>query len=352
MSDQSVVQFQSSNLPATLQARLSAFTTSSILSSLGASAQVDKISIRGGRFRIAQVGMDEVALSQLHLDGVIVYANPNVNHAFYTKAYNKDELDQAPDCASSNGYGPDAGVKSPQSQQCATCPQAIWGSKISPAGKKIKACSESQLIGFIPIDPTTNNFFMVDGEPKVFRISVPAGSLKNLGSYAKTLAQRGFPLEIVLTRITFDESADGQRLVFAFNAALPEQAAVYILDYIDQNKDMLDTVVASNIKAAQNVQVQQSVATQAAAQIPGAQVQAPIQQAQVGQVVQPQPAVQTQPSATPNFSFAPQPAAQPAPAMNFGQPAQQAAQAPTMQPAPAIGNAPQALMAALQNVMG
>lgn len=337
-----VTTFQAANLPAALQQRLAQFNTGSILSNLGGGAQVDKISIRAGRFRIAQVGCEEVVLQQLHLDGVIVYANPHTNHAFYTTAYDKDAEDQSPTCASSNGYGPDAGVKSPQSQQCATCPQAVWGSKISPSGKKIKACSDSQLIGFMPIDPTTNNFFMVDGKPKVFRISVPAGSLKNLGSYAKTLAQRGFPLEIVLTRITFDESADGQRLVFAFNAALPEQAAIYILDYIDQNKDHLDTVVASNIKAAQNVQV--PVQTQAA-------VQSLPQQSMV-QNVQPEVStlapVQTQPSATPNFSFAPQPAAQPAPAMNFGQPAQQ----PTMQPAPVISNAPQALVAALQNVMG
>jgi hypothetical protein len=340
MSNQ-IVAFQASNLPAALQARLASFNTASVLANLGGGVELDRISIRGGRFRINQAGMDEVVLQQLHIDGVFVFANPNLSKSFYTKAYDKDAEDKSPDCASSNGIGPDVGVKNPQSQRCATCPQAIWGSKISQSGKKVKACGDSQRMAFLPIDPSTNNFFMTDGKPKAFGLSIPAGSLKNLGAYVKTLSSKGLPVEIVLTRLTFDESADGQRLNFIFNAQLPEQAMVYIADYIDGNTDKLKELVGANIRPMENVQV-----AQAPAVVPQVQVAAPapVQQVQV-------PPVPTQldagPSiAVPQFGFgvaapATSPVVQPA-----------VAPAPTTQPAPAISAAPAALLNALQGVMG
>lgn len=330
-----IVQFQASNLPAALQQRLAQFNVASSLSALsGGGAEIDRISVKGSRFRIQQVGMDEVVLNQLHLDGVIVYANPHVTKAYYSKTYDPNAEDQSPDCASSNGFGPDAGVKNPQSNQCATCPQNVWGSKVSPRGAKIKACSDAQRIAFLPIDPSTNNFFMVDGKPKAFAMNIPAASMKALGIFAKTLNQRGLPLEITLARITFDPNAEFPKMEFAFNAVLPEQAAVYILDYIEQSKDRLNELVGAD-KVAGAPQVAQPVA----------QVQqpaAPVQQ------------VPVQPQVAPTFA---QPTPQqptimeaPAPVMT------QAAPSPIMQAAPAvqptIQAAPNSLLNALQGAMG
>jgi hypothetical protein len=279
--------------------------------------------------------MDEVVLNQLHLDCVIVQANPHSSKAYYTKTYDPNSEDQSPDCASSNGYGPDVGSKNPQSNQCATCPQAVWGSKISPRGAKIKACGDSQRIAVLPIDPSTNNFFMVDGKPKAFTMSFPAASLKAIGQYAKTLAQRGLPLEIVLTRLTFDSTTEFPKLECAFNTVLPEQAAVYILDYVESNLDHLKKLVGADLQAAQNVQI-------------AAPTQVPVQPQ-----VQAAPAVQVAP--VPSFNPAPtQPAMQPAPvAAPAPQPMmQQAPVQPMMQPAPTIAAAPAGLLNALQGVMG
>ena len=326
-----MVAFSGANLPAALQQRLAQFNAGNVLANLGGSVELDRISIKAGRFRVKQSGMDEVVLQQLHLDGVIVLANPHTSKAYYSKTYDPNAEDQSPDCASSNGYGPDEGVKNPQSATCQTCPQAVWGSRISPRGAKIKACSDSQRIAFLPIDPSTNNFFMVDGKPKAFAMSIPAASMKALGTFAKTLSQQGLPLEIVLTRLTFDPNAEFPKLEFAFGSVLPEQAAVYILDYIEQNKDKLNELVGANIKAAQNVQPAQpqAAAPQAAPVAPAPQVPqaAPQQPAPVVQPVQP----------APNFAPAPQPA-----------PVTQAAPAPQ----PAASNVPQSLLSALQGVMG
>ena len=328
MSNQ-MVAFSGSNLPAALQQRLAQFNTGNVLANLGGAIELDRISIKAGRFRIKQSGMDEVVLNQLHLDGVIVFANPHTSKAYYSKTYDPNAEDQSPDCASSNGFGPDEGVKNPQSAQCATCPQAVWGSKISPRGAKIKACGDSQRIAFLPIDPSTNNFFMADGKPKSFSMSIPAASMKALGTFAKTLAQQGLPLEIALTRLTFDANAEFPKLEFVFNSVLPEQAAVYILDYIEQNKDKLNELVGANIKAAKGVQ---SVQAQPAAPVAAPVVQAP----QVAQVQVAPVAPVSQPVASaPNFA-----PTQPTPA-----PA-------AVAPAPTVSAAPASLLSALQGVMG
>jgi len=331
-----IVSYQASNLPAALQQRISQLTTGNTLAALGGGGEEqDTISIKASRFRVKQTGMDEVVLNQLHMDAVIVFANSHTSKAFYTKTYDSNSEDQSPDCASSNGYGPDAGVKNPQSAQCATCPHAVWGSKISPRGAKIKACGDSQRIAVLPIDPSTNNFFVVDGKPKAFKMSIPAASMKSLGAFAKTLAQQGLPLEIVLARLTFDVSTEFPKLDFAFKMVLPEQAATYILDYIDANKDKLETLVG---------------AKNAVANVP--QLAAPVQQAPAAQAPQvaATPAFNPAPSAAavqPAPQFAPQPVAQPAPVAT---PAFQPA--PQMQAAPSIAAAPSSLLNALQGVMG
>ena len=329
MSNQ-MVAFSGANLPAALQQRLAQFNAGNVLANLGGAVELDRISIKAGRFRIKQSGMDEVVLNQLHLDGVIVLANSHTSKAYYSKTYDPNAEDQSPDCASSNGYGPDEGVKNPQSAQCATCPQAVWGSKISPRGAKIKACGDSQRIAFLPIDPSTNNFFMVDGKPKAFSMSIPAASMKALGTFAKTLSQQGLPLEIVLTRLSFDANAEFPKLEFAFGLVLPEQAAVYILDYIEQNKDKLNELVGANIKAAQNVQPAQP---QAAAPVSAPAVEAP----QVAPV-SPAPVAPVMPAAAPAPNFAPQQVAAPAPV--------------PVAPAPTVSAAPASLLSALQGVMG
>lgn len=329
MSNQ-MVAFSGANLPAALQQRLAQFNAGNVLANLGGAVELDRISIKAGRFRIKQSGMDEVVLNQLHLDGVIVLANPHTSKAYYSKTYDPNAEDQSPDCASSNGYGPDEGVKNPQSAQCATCPQAVWGSKISPRGVKIKACGDSQRIAFLPIDPSTNNFFMVDGKPKAFSMSIPAASMKALGTFAKTLSQQGLPLEIVLTRLSFDASAEFPKLEFAFGSVLPEQAAVYILDYIEQNKDKLNELVGANIKAAQNVQPAQPQAA--------APVAAPVAEAPQVAPVSPAPVAPVMPAAAPAPNFAPQQVAAPAPA--------------PVAPAPTVSAAPASLLSALQGVMG
>lgn len=342
-----IVSYQASNLPAALQQRIAQLNTGNTLAALGGKGEeLDKISIKAGRFRVKQAGMDEVVLNQLHLDAVIVFANPHSSRAYYTKTYDPNAEDQSPDCASSNGYGPDAGVKNPQSNQCATCPQAVWGSKISPRGSKIKACGDSQRIAVLPIDPTTNNFFVVDGKPKAFQMSVPAASMKSLGQFAKTLAQQGLPLEIVLARLTFDSSAEFPKLDFTFTAVLQEQAATYILDYIDANKEKLNELVGANLKVAQAPQQVQQIVAPA--------TPAPVVQ-QPAQTVQP-----TQVQATPNFGSAPisqpmqpAPVLQPAAAPVAATPNFAPAPAPQMQaaPQPTVAAAPASLLNALQGVM-
>ena len=199
-----------SKVPAHLanRAGVSAVTTAVLT---GAPASVPRISLKQGRFRIRE-GQDEFVVDSLFLDTVIVGAVPAVSKLFYAKPWNPGDEPTAPDCHSILGDRPAADSSSPQNDVCATCPKNAWGSKLTPAGKQIKACSDSRRIAVVAAD---------DPE-KIYLVSTPAASMKNLTKYTKALAMHGRNLEDVRTRLTFDEEAEYPLLNFDFAGYLDE----------------------------------------------------------------------------------------------------------------------------------
>ena len=201
------------NLPALSNAKLpsylSAFAAepSAITTALamGDTASVPRISLKQGRFRIRE-GKDEFVLDTPHLDAVIVGVVPGVSKMFYAKAWNPNDEPTAPDCYSILGDVPASEIKEPVASSCADCPNNVWGSKVTPQGTEIKACSDSIRIAIVPADDPS----------KVYLLVVPAASMKFLRKYVKELALRGYKPEIVRTRMTFDSNASFPLLQFAF----------------------------------------------------------------------------------------------------------------------------------------
>lgn len=187
------------------------------------------ISIRGSRFRIAKGGEETLMVNDKEepigsLECILVKASRNVSKIYYAKSFEDGDA-EAPDCWSVDGIKPDAGSTTPQAKACATCPQNVWGSKITPAGKKTKACGDNRRVAVVPLGDIKNEQY--DG-PMMLR--VPAASLADLALYGKGMASKGFPYNAIATRIGFDTSASFPKLTFKPMRALTQEELVQVAE--------------------------------------------------------------------------------------------------------------------------
>ena len=92
---------------------------------------------------------------------------------------------------------------------CAGCPQNAWGSRITPAGKKAKACADSKRVAVSPLGDIRNEAF---GGPMMLR--VPAASLVDFANYGDGMDARGYQYYAVGTKMSFDSAEVYPKLVF------------------------------------------------------------------------------------------------------------------------------------------
>jgi hypothetical protein len=183
---------------------------SSLTGGLSSGNSFPRISIKASRFRIVE-GDTETVLDSTTLDVVIVGANPRLSKTWYAKQWTPDSEPQAPDCFSLDGVSPDPEATDPQNDLCASCPQNAWGSKVTPQGQQIKACSDTKRLAVVAAD---------DPSGPVYLLSVTPAALKGLNQYQKELSVRGIPPEIVKTRVSFDTDASFPKLKFTFGGFL------------------------------------------------------------------------------------------------------------------------------------
>lgn len=201
-----------------------------------------RISIKGGRFRIVE-GDTETVLDSTTLDVIIVGANPRLSKTWYAKAWSKDAEPTAPDCFSLDGVRPDPEATDPQNDLCASCPQNAWGSKVTPTGQEIKACSDQKRLAIVAADDPTGPIYLLQVTP---------AALKGLNQYQKELSVRGIPAEIVKTRISFDTDASFPKLKFGFGGFLQadDQAEVDKLFGTDEVKEITGEVLRQPAEVA------------------------------------------------------------------------------------------------------
>jgi hypothetical protein len=194
------------DLPAHLQnVKLDDFTKA--FSASGGSTK--RITLRGRVFRLVDGGKEIAKNTDAHMDVVVVNGSRTVQKTWYAGEYNPDET-SVPDCWSSDGERPDADVADPQSARCKECPQAIKGS----AGAGRAACRYSMRLAVV----LRNN---VGGD--IYQLILPQKSLFGQGDvdhmpflqYAKYVAQSGYNLNMLATRLTFDTDSDFPKLVFS-----------------------------------------------------------------------------------------------------------------------------------------
>lgn len=183
--------------------------------SAGVSAGFPVLSFRGKVWRVKKSGeerpyVDENGDPKPSMELVLVRGSANISKIYYPKGY-EEGSSEAPACFSMDGHRPDPNSSQQQADLCAACPHNQWGSKITPDGKKTKACADNRRIAVVSLADLKANG--PDATPLLLRI--PGGSLTTLKEYAeRTLAPRGFPYYSVVTRLGFDQQASYPKLVF------------------------------------------------------------------------------------------------------------------------------------------
>lgn len=208
------ISIANTQIPAHLANRIgkpSALATS-IGGGLSSGEGFPRISIKGSRFRLVEDGA-EVILNTTTIDVVIVGANPRLSKLWYAKKWDPNDEPAAPDCFSLNGIAPDPESVSPQNDLCATCPHNAWGSRVTDAGQKLKACADQKRLAVVSAD---------DPEGTVYLLQVTPAALKGLNGFQKELVARGIAPEIVRTKIGFDTDASFPKLTFGFGGFLDE----------------------------------------------------------------------------------------------------------------------------------
>ena len=189
-----------------------------------------RISIKGSRFRIVE-GDTETLLDSTTLEVVIVGANPRLSKTWYATQWDANAEPSAPDCFSLDGITPSLEATDPQNDLCVTCPHNAWGSKVTPTGQQVKACSDNKRLAIVAAD---------DPEGTIYLLSVTPAALKGLNQYQKELSVRGIPPEIIKTRVSFDTDASFPKLKFTFGGFLSAEVQA-IVDHLfgtDQVKEI------------------------------------------------------------------------------------------------------------------
>lgn len=170
---------------------------------------VNKIGIKGAKFRLNVGGQEVKVLEQNALKLAVIRAADGLNKAWFAKAWAPGSDDQ-PDCSSDDGIKPRADSPNKQAAACAGCPRNEWGSYINPQTQtKGKACSDSKRLAVLPPG-------QLGGDLPPYQLQVPAASLKEFGGMVSSLnnLSPAVPYNAVIVEVSFDTDASYPRLLF------------------------------------------------------------------------------------------------------------------------------------------
>lgn len=200
----------------------------------GVTSGFPMITYRGRVWRVKKGGEEQIYLNQQQeavqsIEIVFLKSNPVPSKVHYEDKY-KEGDSGPPRCWSAGGIKPDANVTDPIHPVCATCPNNVWGSKITEAGKPARACSDVRRTAvamawqLAEVEAGTRSPTDVD----VFLLRVPPASLNPLKDYAEiTLKPKGIAPYMLVTQVGFDNTVSYPKLTFkAFRFLETQEFAV------------------------------------------------------------------------------------------------------------------------------
>lgn len=210
----------------------------------GLAAAFAVIGYKGRNWRIKYRGEDELLMDARRvpiptLDVVIVGLSPAISKQFYDRRYTEGD-NEAPDCFSIDGIKPDRASPKLQCASCAACPQNVWGSRTTDAGKKAKACQDSRRIAVVPLGDIANDGY---GGPMMLR--VPPMSLANLAKFTTEIGRFGAQPFMIQTQLSFDYDVAYPLIHFSALGWLDEAQAVGVAQAMENPliERMLETEV-------------------------------------------------------------------------------------------------------------
>lgn len=231
------------NLPAEIMQQFSALTGADDLDA-GVSSGFPVMSIKGTKWRIVEGGEEKpIYLPDSrdlapYVKVVIAKANSAISKVFYAGQF-VEGSDAAPDCYSNDGIAPAADSTNPQCGTCAQCPQNVWGSKTSPSGSKIKACSDVRRVAIMPAEDLSYS-------PILLR--VPGASLSDLAAYGKALKKRGIPYAAVVTKLSFDPDAAFPKILFNYERVLTQEEMATVASRIGES--VVDDILGLTVRGS------------------------------------------------------------------------------------------------------
>lgn len=171
---------------------------------------VNKISIKGGKFRLIVGGEEVKVLEKNSITLALIRVNDGLHKAYYSKKWTPGS-DDPPDCYSNDGIKPAEDSQKKQANACAGCKHNEWGSYVNPdTGSKGRACSDSKKLAVLPPNQLGN----MDLPP--YMLTVPAASMKSLGGMMTSLNNLSPPVPYngVVVEVSFDTDASHPKLLF------------------------------------------------------------------------------------------------------------------------------------------
>ncbi len=187
----------------------------------GVTSSFPIISYRGRTWRIRKGGEEQ---AYLNMDGeaiqsievVLLKSNALPSKVFYEEQFT--EGDQSPPrCWSANGLKPDTGVEKPIHPTCASCPNNVWGSKITENDKKTRACSDVRrcAVSFKHQLEEVEAGTRLKKDIDVLLLRIPPATLNPLKDYVEKILQpKGVPPYVLITKIGFDVEVAYPKLTF------------------------------------------------------------------------------------------------------------------------------------------
>lgn len=179
------------------------------------------ISYRGRTWRVRKGGEEQIYLNDEQeavqsIEVVFLRSNAQPSKVFYEDKYAEGDSGP-PRCWSANGIKPDAGVIEPINAVCQTCPNNVWGSKTTEAGKPARACSDVRrsavAFGHQLAEVAAGELALEDVDTLLLRI--PPATLNPLKDYVeKTLKPKGITPWMLITKVGFDTEVSYPKLTF------------------------------------------------------------------------------------------------------------------------------------------
>lgn len=234
-----IVPFEQAAVPAHIAA-MQGGSNSDLTSGVNSSYPI--ISYKGKVWHVNEgdnsvlVADEESGDPKASIEVVLLKANSKLSKIYYEAGYEEGSTAK-PNCYSNDSVTPALDAQEPQHATCGGCPHNAWGSRITDAGGKGKACGDSRRVAVAPIGELDR--------PMLLRI--PAASLKELTEYGKGLDKRNAPYSAVVTKVGFDHEVAYPKLTFKALRWLDEAEvdAVAALD-----AQLLENICALNIASA------------------------------------------------------------------------------------------------------